>query len=148
MIARQSADCALARGAAHGYCKASVIDLDQLAHKRKIAHPDENRALGDIRREILEEMAASLGRAEARIRQSLARLVKLAAELDSAADGSTADGRAIPADRTRQDILQEYQAERATLQHRRWELMVQREAMGLRRHGILDRMYPVPPPRH
>jgi hypothetical protein len=40
-----------------------------------------------------------------------------------------------------------FDAERETAKRRLWELVVQREALGIRRHAMLDRFYPIPPPR-
>ena len=117
-----------------------MVDVDRLAEARRIATRRGSGALDALRREILGEISASLGRAEERILKSLAALRALGIELD-AEPGS---GEPV---RPRSVILQDYARERASLQRFRWELEVQREALGLRHHAVLEEKYPIPPPR-
>ena len=113
-----------------------MADVGRLVEARRLATKRGNSALDALRREILGEISASLGRAEEHILKSLARLKALEVELDTE-----------PSVRARSSILQDYAHERALLQRRRWELEVQREALGLRHHAILEEKYPIPPPR-
>ena len=45
----------------------------------------------------------------------------------------------------RQRKTEEYRELRKQAEHRRWCLVVQREAMGIYHHDVLDQVYPVPP---
>jgi hypothetical protein len=87
-----------------------------------------------LEKEILAEKAAALARIAGRLEGLLAELERL--------------GEQIPA-------LSGPERERSLESHRlaleearlyRWYLDVQREAVGLRRHEGLDRLYPLPPP--
>lgn len=83
--------------------------------------------------EILKEKAGALGRVGERLDGSLARLADLASRI----------AEADPDDRA--GLVGEYRAERARARQLRYYLVVQREAMGLRRHADVDRVYPLPP---
>lgn len=84
--------------------------------------------------EIMKEKASALGRVGERLDASLARLAILSA-------------RIAEADRHERHRLEaEYRAERARAAELRYYLVVQREALGVRRHADVDRAYPVPPP--
>lgn len=88
-----------------------------------------------IRQEILGEMAASLGRAEERVDEALLRLELLDREIAELAS----DAGARPAK------VAEFNALREVAEKRLWELTVQRECIGLRRHDLLAHFYPIPP---
>jgi hypothetical protein len=87
-------------------------------------------------REIAAEKAAALGRAGERLEQALADVAALAARLDAA--GS-------PDDRARVQGEYDLAWERAAAA--RLALLVQREAVGLRQHRLVDQQFPEPPRR-
>lgn len=107
-------------------------------------HPAAQRrgeALAALRAELLGEMAAALGRAETRVRRSLARIAHVAREIDALErrHGSGPADRAALAAR-----IDAFNTERGVAEHRLWELTVQREALGLRCHDVLRDFYPIP----
>lgn len=85
--------------------------------------------------EILREKASALGRVGERLSASLVRLSELAWRLAEAPD-----------EEERSRLARRYAEERARAAELRYYLVVQREAIGLRRHGDVDRAYPLPPP--
>jgi hypothetical protein len=99
------------------------------------ARVDPSRAQDDLETEIRAEIAAALGRAEDKVNAALLRLELAGRDLDTAADG---DRRQRTAD---------FNALREEALHARWELLVHREAVGFRRNGMLDELYPIPPRR-
>ena len=86
-----------------------------------------------IEQEIAGEKAATLGRAGERLEEILSEVRDAAERLLTASD----DERAQRAE--------EYTAVRARALHARLVLLIQREALGLRRHGTVDQQYPEPP---
>lgn len=90
---------------------------------------------GRIQAEIAGEKAAALGRAgeqlEAALREVAARATRLRAALDSAEAATYADA---------------YQQARVRALQARLTLLIQREALGLRRHAVVDQQFPEPPP--
>jgi hypothetical protein len=82
--------------------------------------------------ELNKERAGALGAAGRRLEDQLAQCTALAGQLDQATG---------PA---RQALLGEYRAARSKANTYRWELCVQREAMGILRHDDVDRWYPEP----
>jgi hypothetical protein len=90
-------------------------------------------SLRRIEREIASEKAAALGRAGERLEQVLNEAREAAARLLAANDD----------DCTRR--AQEYAAIRARALEARLALLIQREALGLRRHATVDQQFPEPP---
>ena len=86
-----------------------------------------------IQREILAEKAATLGRAGQRLEAALAA----AAKLHRALAAATGEARAR--------LAAEYEAARKTAAEARRMLLIQREAIGLRNHRVVDQRYPEPP---
>ena len=86
-----------------------------------------------IEREIAGEKAAALGRAGERLEQLLREAQDTAARL-RVADGPHRDR-----------LAQEYVAIRARALEARLALLIQREALGLRRHTTVDQQFPEPP---
>lgn len=86
--------------------------------------------------EIVAEKAATLGRAGERLEQALREARTALARLD-AADG--ADGR--------RDRLADYERARERAARERLILIIQREAVGLRQHRVVDQQFPEPPRR-
>ena len=81
------------------------------------------------------EAASALRHVGSKLDSALAELVAMHAQLLQTEPG--------PARVTR---VAEYRAKRAEVEHRKWMLIVQREAMGLSHHGEVDEVYPLPPP--
>ena len=103
--------------------------LDRLRNRLDLMQSHES-----LEKEIIREMAAALGRAEDKINAVLLRL-ELAGRALAAAPDST----------TRRQCALAFNTERDRALTARWELVIHREALGLYRHEILDRLYPVPP---
>lgn len=100
------------------------------------ARVDPARAQSDLETEIRAEIAAALGRAEDKVNAALLRLELAGRALDDAL------GPDRPARTT------DFNARRTDALHARWELLVHREAVGFRRNGVLDELYPIPPRRY
>ncbi len=107
--------------------------LDRL--RRKL---DVEQAHRELEKEILQEMAAALGRAEDKVNLALLQLQVLERELENA-------GCCAPEERV--DRVDAYNAQREVARRRLWELTIHREALGFRRNEILHRFYPIPPRR-
>jgi hypothetical protein len=89
--------------------------------------PGRSVESGGIEREILEEMAFSLGRAEAKVHVALLELEVM--DRDPATTAEAFDAKRLEAVRALRDLL------------------IQREALGFRRNEDLAKLYPIPPPR-
>ena len=89
-----------------------------------------------LEREIVQEKAATLGRAGERLEAALAAARSL---------GHTLDAERDPA--RREALLREYEAARRQAAAARLMLVIQREAIGLRYHRDVDRQFPEPPRR-
>jgi len=103
-------------------------------------------ALARVRAEVEKEKAEALGRAGARLEEALRMLRLIRHEVEA-----LETGRATPADALdpREAAVRrraEYDAVRRTAQRYHHYLIVQREALGFRKHGDVDRHYPVPGP--
>jgi hypothetical protein len=88
-----------------------------------------------VEREIVGEKAAALGRAGERLEAALADL--------------TAVGQALaePHEEARRaELRAAYGAARERVRTARLHLLIQREAVGLRSHRIVDQQFPEPPP--
>ena len=85
--------------------------------------------------EIAAEKAATLGWAGERLQEAL-RLARAALARLDAADGAE-----------RRQRLTEYERARERAAHERLILIIQREAVGLRQHGVVDQQFPEPPRR-
>ena len=91
-------------------------------------------SLRRLDREIAAEKAAALGRAGERLEQALAEVAALAEALRGAPDATS-----------RARVLGEYTAARGRAQRARAALLIQREALGLRHHAVVDQQFPEPP---
>jgi hypothetical protein len=89
-----------------------------------------------VEKEIVQEKAATLGRAGERLEAALAGARAAAEALDAEPDPAR-----------REALLREYQAARRRAESARLILVIQREAIGLRHHRDVDRQFPEPPPR-
>lgn len=86
--------------------------------------------------EIAAEKAATLGRAGERLEQALREARTALARLD-AADGAD----------DRRPRLADYERARERAARERLILIIQREAVGLRQHRVVDQQFPEPPRR-
>jgi hypothetical protein len=84
--------------------------------------------------EINREKASGLGRTGRLIEEAIAACAALRKKLESCPPGPK-----------RKELLKEYAAQRKVVLEQRWNLEVQREAMGLRKHQDLDTFFPIPP---
>jgi hypothetical protein len=95
---------------------------------------NRGEALRRTEEEIRAEKAATLGRAGERLEAALAAASEIWRALDAAAD---------PASRNR--LREDYAAARKRALDARRVLLIQREAIGLRNHRVVDQRYPEPP---
>jgi hypothetical protein len=91
-------------------------------------------ALRRLDREIAAEKAAALGRAGERLEVALAQAAALGSRLAVARDAAE-----------RQRLTTEYEHARARAASARLMLIIQREALGLRQHRVVDQQFPEPP---
>lgn len=99
---------------------------------------DRDSAHAELEKEIRAEMAAALGRTEDKVNLALLEL-DVAGKAVDAAEGGPRD--ALVAAITEYNRLREA-AERALR-----DLMIHREAIGIRQHKLLADFYPIPPRR-
>lgn len=93
-------------------------------------------SVGRTEQEILGEKAAALGRAGERLEMALAELNAAAGALAAARDD----------DARRDELRAAYRAARERARTARLHLLIQREAVGLRSHRVVDQQFPEPPP--
>lgn len=93
------------------------------------------RGLRSVEREIAAEIASSLGRAGSKLEAALERVRAASVALAGAASGSA----------ERRVLLERYEEERAQAERRLRDLLIQREAIGLRNHADVHRRYVIPP---
>jgi hypothetical protein len=89
-----------------------------------------------INAEIAQEKATALGRAGERLESALEQVAALGRRLDATADLEE-----------QARLLGEYETARVRAIHARLALVIQREAVGLRHHRIVDQQFPEPPRR-
>lgn len=89
-----------------------------------------------LERELAAEKAAALGRAGERLEAALREAAELARRLEIGGD---------PGEQAA--LLEAYRQARGRASQARLALVIQREAIGLRQHRILDQLFPEPPPR-
>lgn len=83
--------------------------------------------------ELNKERAGALSATARKLEDQLDRCTKLRDEL-TVAEGAL-----------KELLLRDYREAREESERQRWNLCVQREAMGIRRHEDVDRFYPVAP---
>jgi hypothetical protein len=83
--------------------------------------------------ELDKERAGALGRTGQQLELSLSKCQALLDRLRASAG------------RERRQLVGDYREARAEAEQWRWYLCIQREAMGLRRHDDVERLYPTPP---
>jgi hypothetical protein len=89
-----------------------------------------------VERELVAEKAAALGRAGERLEEALAEVARVAAALDTTGD---------PAARER--LYAAYEGAWRRAAGARLALVIQREAVGLRHHHLVEQQFPAPPRR-
>ena len=89
-----------------------------------------------LEKEIAGEKAAALGRAGERLEAALQRAAAVGRALDTAAEAVT-----------RERLAAEYEAACREAEQARLSLLIQREAVGLRQHRVVDQQFPAPPRR-
>jgi hypothetical protein len=89
-----------------------------------------------VEEEIRREKAAALGRAGGRLEDALAHAKAIARRFEAARN---------PSERER--LARDYEAARVRVERARLALVVQREAIGLRHHAVIDQAFPEPPRR-
>jgi hypothetical protein len=87
-----------------------------------------------IQAEIAGEKAAALGRAGERLEAAMREVAGWAQRV-----------RAATAPAQRAELATAYEEARARALDARLTLLIQREALGLRRHAVVDQQYPEPP---
>jgi hypothetical protein len=97
-------------------------------------HFDTEQAYDDLEREILYEMACGLGRAEEKVNVALLRLELARRDLEAARS-----------EREYAECAQTFNSLREAALQARYDLLVHREAIGMRRNEILEQLYPIPP---
>jgi len=100
------------------------------------ARLDPAEAIAQLETEIVQEMAQALGRTAARLDYALLRLELAAREIDAATD-----------DLARTAHVRAFNALRVEALDARRNLLIHREAVGIRRNKLLDELYPIPPKR-
>jgi len=91
--------------------------------------------LAALEREIASEIAHSLGRAGRKLEAALQQAQRTLLRIESSA--LQADERSV--------LVTRFNEERKLAEQRLLDLMIQREALGLRRHSDLLQRYPIPP---
>jgi len=94
----------------------------------------KGEGLRRLDREITAEKAAALGRAGERLEHALAEVAALAEAARHACDRTV-----------RTAALRDYEVARGRAQRARAALLIQREALGLRHHAVVDQQFPEPP---
>jgi hypothetical protein len=96
---------------------------------------DVEQAHATLEQEIVQEIAAALGRTATKLDYALLRLELAERDLRAAASDDVA-ACAARFDALREEALQA-----------RHELLIHREAVGIRRNDVLEQLYPIPPRR-
>ncbi len=105
--------------------------------RARTADARRNAELSKIQKEIVEEMAVSLGRAEDRINQALLELDVLAASIRRAEARADSAGVGL--------LVGDFNRKREYAKLRVRDLRIQREALGFRNNALLAELYPIPP---
>jgi uncharacterized protein YdiU (UPF0061 family) len=105
--------------------------LDRLRARLDVAQTQES-----LEKEIVQEMAQALGRTEEKLNLALLRLELAARHADEA-----------PNDAQRTLRAKQFNDLRSNALRARHELLIHREAIGIRRNQILETLYPIPPRR-
>ncbi len=102
--------------------------------------------LARVQAEIAKEKAEALGRAGARIAETLRALHLLRDEVAALEAGRASPADLLDSGQAAAQRRAEYAALCQTAQRYYQYLIIQREAMGFRKHGDVERLYPLPGP--
>ncbi len=103
---------------------------------------DVNQAHDELEKEIRREIASALGRAEEKLIRALAELDLMGKDL-AALTAHEGDEEEACQQRVNA-CVRAYNRQRDVAQRCFWELVVHREALGIRRNEILKQFYPIP----
>jgi hypothetical protein len=104
------------------------IYLDRL---RACLDVEQQQAI--LEKEIIQEMAYALGQSAAKVDHALLELELLERALETELDSERFG-----------EVASEHEAKRQEALRRRRDLLIHREALGIRRNDCLEQMYPVP----
>lgn len=102
--------------------------------------------LARVQAEIEREKAEALGRAGVSLDGAIRGLRLIRDEVEALEAGRATPADALPPCEAAGRRRLEYATLRSTAQRYHHYLIVQREAMGFRKHGDVERLYPVPGP--
>lgn len=105
--------------------------LDRLRQRLDVYQAEEQ-----LEKEIVREMATALGRAEEKLLVALLEVERAGRALDGAREESV-----------RRSLTARFNELRLRALAARHELLIHREAIGIRQNRILEALYPVPPKR-
>ena len=103
---------------------------------------DLEQAHHELEKEILQEMASALGRAEEKVCLALLQLELVGREVNCLMEVEERPEGWIERVNAR---IADFNRQRSVAKESLWELVIHREAIGLRRNEILRRFYPIPP---
>ncbi len=117
------------------------IDAERIGRLR--ARIDSSGGVDAVEEELKRECASALGRAEDKVLAALKELEALGRAVDDAETMPRDDMWEARVD----ERVEAFNLQRKAADRLLWELRIHREAIGVRRHDILARVYPLPPPR-
>lgn len=137
-VVRPTDEAATLRSMADRPWRSLVAELTDAGHEspyldRLRRRLDVSQGRDSLETEIIREMAAALGRAEDKVNAALLELELAGRALATAVAGE------------RRRCAASFNARRATALRARWELLIHREALGMRRNDVLEQLYPIPP---
>ncbi len=106
----------------------------------------KGEGLTKVQAEIEKEKAEALGRAGERLDGAIRALRLIRDEVEALESGRATPADPVGAGEAVGRRRAEYAALRQQARQYRHYLIVQREAVGFRKHGDVDRLYPVPGP--
>lgn len=105
-------------------------------HDQRLRERIPTGTVASLEREVAGEIAYSLGRAGSKLDEAIAQV----------AATQTALLEALPGSVERRALGERLRAERSAAERRLRDLLIQREAIGLRRHSDVHQRYVIPPP--
>ncbi len=118
---------------------AAAADGSLYPHDQNLRERLPTSNVASLERELAGEIAYSLGRAGTKLDEAIARVRATLLELAELGVGTP----------ERETLLERYWEERGAAERRLRDLLIQREAIGLRRHNDVFQRYVIPslPPR-
>ncbi len=111
-----------------------------------MARESAREGLASVQAEIEKEKAEALGRAGERLEGALRALRLVRDEVEALESGRATPADPVASGEAARRRRAEHAAQRRQARQFHYFLIVQREAMGFRRHGDVDRLYPLPDP--